>query len=151
MKTLFVDTSAWLAVVDNTDRYHRVAKEYHLGSIKRKASLVTSSDVLTETYTRLRYATGHRDAVLFHSMIEMAQQQGFLQVVWVNEEIASEAWKVFERYDDQVLSFQDCTSFVIARRSDIQNVFAFDEDFSIMGFTVWPRRSANGTESDLPK
>lgn len=149
MKTLFVDTSAWLAVVDNTDTYHRVAKHYYLGSIKRRVVLITSSDLLTETYTRLRYTTGHRDAVRFHGMMEMAQQQGFLRVVWVDEDIASEAWDIFERYDDQFFSFQDCTSFVIARRLDIQDVFAFDEDFSVMGFRVGPRQGARGADRDL--
>jgi len=63
----------------------------------------------------------------------MARQQGFLQVVWVDEEIAREAWDIFERSDDQLFSFQDCTSFVIARRLGIRDVFAFDEDFGAMG------------------
>ena len=84
-------------------------------------------------------------------MIEMAQQQGFLRVVWVDEEIAAEAWDLFERYDDQLFSFQDCTSFVIARRLDSQDVFAFDEDFSVMGFRVWPRQGARGVDRDLTK
>ena len=140
MKKIFVDTSAWYALINDEDKNHRRAKLYYLSLIKRRFALVTSSDVLTETYTRLRYSIGHRFAVHFHGMIEMARQQGFLQVVWVNEEIAREAWDIFERYDDQLFSFQDCTSFVIARRLGIRDVFAFDEDFGAMGFRVWPRR-----------
>ncbi|MDH7486366.1 MAG: PIN domain-containing protein [Anaerolineae bacterium] len=141
MRHIFVDTSAWYALINDADANHRRAKSYYLSLIKRRTALVTSSDVLTESYTRLRYSVGHRFAVRFHGMMEMAQRQGILRVVWVDEDIASEAWDIFERYEDQFFSFQDCTSFVIARRLDIRDVFAFDEDFGVMGFRVWPGHS----------
>lgn len=145
MKQVFVDTSAWLAVADHTDQHHHQAREYYLGLIRRKEVLVTSSDVLSETYSRFQRTTGHRGAARFHSIVEIAQRQGLLRVIAVNAEIARKAWDIFERYHDRLSSFRHCTSFVVAGRLGIQDVFSFDEDFSAIGFRVWPPRGANGS------
>ena len=41
----------------------------------------------------------------------------------------TEAIEVFERFDDQRLSFTDATSIALARRYDIDHVLSFDDDF----------------------
>ena len=50
----------------------------------------------------------------------------------------NEAWNIFEDYDDQVFSFVDCTSFVIASRVGAKEAFGFDEHFNIMGLILKP-------------
>jgi predicted nucleic acid-binding protein len=46
-------------------------------------------------------------------------------------------------------SFLRCTSFVIAGRLGIQDVFSFDADFAAIGFRVWPQQGDNGEGRDL--
>ena len=134
----FVDTSAWVALVDDSDRYHAKAKSHYLQLLKEKTNLLTSNYVLAETYTWLRYHAGHRYAIRFHEMLTAAEKLGNLRILWVDRTIADAAWEIFERYGDQVLSFTDCTSFVLARRAKINEVFAFDEDFTVRGFVTRP-------------
>ena len=138
MSSVFVDTSAWLAVMDRSEERHEIARDFFLKLLGNKTKLVTSNYVLPETYTRIRYDAGHSYAIRFHDIIISASQRGDLQVVWVTPSIADEAWEIFEKYEDQLFSFTDCTSFVIAGESKVKEVFAFDEDFKIMGYIVEP-------------
>jgi predicted nucleic acid-binding protein len=77
-------------------------------------------------------------AVEFWSAMQSAQGEGLLQILRVDETVWQEAMEIFEKYSDQQFSFTDCTSFVLARRENIEDVFAFDCHFSIFGFNVWP-------------
>ena len=134
----FVDTSAWVAIVDDSDRYHSRSKSHYLQLLKEKTDLLTSNYVLAETCTWLRYRVGHRYAVSFHEMATSAEKLGNLKILWVNRAIAGAAWEIFEKYSDQVFSFTDCTSFVLAKRARVREVFAFDKDFAVMGFVMRP-------------
>lgn len=133
---IFVDTSAWIAIADDSDKYHSEAKSYYLQRLKEKTSFLTSNDVLAETYTWLRYHVSHSYAVRFHQMVTSAEKLRTLEILWVNRAMADAAWEIFERYNDQLFSFADCTSFVLARHAKVNEIFAFDEDFAMMGFVM---------------
>jgi predicted nucleic acid-binding protein len=149
MKQVFMDSSAWFAVADPNDRNHPEAAEYFVGLIRRGHELVTSSDVLTETYARFKHATGPSSAARFRSAVKLARTQGLVRVVAVDTDVARKAWEIFERYHDRLSSFRHCTSFVIAGRLGIRDVFSFHEDFSTIGFRVWPSPSAKNDGRDL--
>jgi len=134
----FVDTSAWVAIIDDSDKYHHQAKSHYLQLLKKKTDFLTSNYVLAETYTWLRYHISHRYAVRFHEMVTSAEKLRTLEILWVDRALADLAWEIFEKYSDQLLSFTDCTSFVLARRARVDEVFAFDEDFVTMGFVMRP-------------
>lgn len=135
---VFVDTSAWVAVMDKSDARHLEASEYHQKLILAKKPIITSDYVLSESFTRVRYDAGHPRAMKFHQLITEVERAGQLRIDWVNREIYKEAWEIFEKYSDQTFSFTDCTSFAIAKKAKIKEIFAFDEDFSVMGFVVLP-------------
>ena len=146
---VFIDTSAWLAVADPAHEHHEAAADYYLRLIRGGDNLVTSSDVLTETYARFERCAGAEGAKRFGEAVSSARHQGLLQTVAVNSEIARRAWDIFERYNGRLSSFLRCTSFVIAGRLGIQDVFSFDADFAAIGFRVWPQQGDNGEGRDL--
>jgi len=135
---IFVDAGGWIAIVNDSDKYHSKAKAHYLQLLKGRTNFLTSNYVLAETYTWLRYHAGYRYAIRFHKMVTAAEKSGNLKILWVDRAIASAAWEIFERYSDQVFSFTDCTSFVLAKRAKVNEVFAFDEDFAVMGFVMRP-------------
>lgn len=61
-----------------------------------------------------------------------------LEVLRPTAEDELRALDLFEKYADQRVSFTDCVSFVLMRRSRIERVFSFDSHFSRAGFTIWP-------------
>ena len=138
MAPVFVDTGAWIAMAVVRDQFHKEAASCYRKLSGEKLLLVTSNYVLVETYTRIRYDDGHAKSVKFHSLIQEAVKAGRLKLEWVTPTIHQEAWDIFEDYADQVFSFVDCTSFVIARHAGIKEVFAFDQHFNTMGFMLRP-------------
>ena len=133
-----MDTSGWFAMMDCRDRWHAAAREHYLWLLKKRVPLLTSDYVLSETYTRIRYDVSHRDALRFHNLITSAEKLGYVETVWVDQDTFHQAWDIFAKYRDQLFSFVDCTSFVLAQQLHVDSVFAFDDDFAIMGFVVNP-------------
>ncbi len=131
---LFVDTSAFIAIVNAGDSWHEKALEL-LGKIEdgdlKFKRIVTSDYVIDETITRMRFSVGYKEAVEWGRNILASN---VVDRINVDEEIFNRAWSLFEKYDDKMLSFTDCTSFSIMEKMGIRKVFAFDEDFDKVGF-----------------
>ena len=135
---VFVDTSAWIAVAVKKDKNHQIAADYYKDLLKIPARLVTSNYVLAETYTRLRYDVSHQKILEFYGIILEACKENRLAVIWIDERLERDSWEIFKKYSDQMFSFVDCTSFAICKKIKVDQVFAFDDDFKIMGFLVKP-------------
>ncbi len=133
----FVDSGAWIALGVKSDPHYQTARAFYR-KIPRGSRLLTTNYVLSETYTWLRYRVDHRAALELRAIVVAAQRIELLDVVWVTPEQHESGWMIFSEYSDQVLSFTDCTSAVVAREVRADYVFSFDSDFSILGFDVRP-------------
>ena len=131
---VFVDTGGWFAVTVASDTYHDVAKPYYARLISRRVPMFTSNYVIDETMTRIRYDAGHNQACRFYDLYEKAEDRRLITTLWVDEDIARQAWQIFRKYSDQKLSFTDCASFVLMRNNGIKEAFSFDTHFEMFGF-----------------
>jgi predicted nucleic acid-binding protein len=135
---IFVDTSAFLALVNEKDNNHlaavRFLEDIKNGRVKIK-KIITSDYIIDETLTRIRYAVGHREAVEWGREILASN---VVEKLEVGREIFEFAWELFEKYEDKRLSFTDCTSFAIMKKSGVERAFSFDRDFEKMGFVSLP-------------
>lgn len=139
MRDLFVDTSAWDAIADGNDSNHQRAMAFK-GEIAGRHHLVATNYILDELYTLLLLNLGYRHAVDFKIQLDVLERAGILEVIWVTEEIAAEAWDVFEQFNvDKQWSFTDCVSYVVMKRRGLNEVFTFDRHFQQMGFLCQPQ------------
>jgi predicted nucleic acid-binding protein len=122
---VFLDTGAFLALADEDDDYHSVAKSVHTQLLVAHAQLLTSNFVLAETYTLIRFKVGHRAGVEF---IKRFDSTG-IKILRVTEAIEQAARAIFIRYDDKEFSFVDCTSFALIDHHRLDQAFAFDSHF----------------------
>ena len=134
---IFVDTGAWIAILNPNDQYHREAVAVYRHFQQQKTRFLTTDYVIDETVTRLRYDTNHSVAVMFLERIELLVETRVLTLVEIDNRIFREAITLFRQYDSARLSFTDCTSFVMCRENDILEAFAFDQHFSMMGINLW--------------
>ena len=130
MKRLFVDTSAWFAYANRSDRDHRRVRDAMNGFVGR---LVTTNFVFDETVTLVAGRYGHEAATRIGEALIGAKGIDLTRVT-ANDERA--AWQLFVERPDKGYSFTDCTSFTVARRLEITEVAALDDDFRREGFTV---------------
>ncbi|HEY9204984.1 MAG TPA: type II toxin-antitoxin system VapC family toxin [Candidatus Methanoperedens sp.] len=135
---IFVDTSAFLALVNEKDNNHIAARTFLEGIKNGKVKvrkIITSDYIIDETLTRILYSVGHKEAVKWGKDILASK---VVEKVDVGKEIFDLAWELFETYEDKKLSFTDCTSFALMKKRGIEKVFSFDGDFENIGFILMP-------------
>jgi hypothetical protein len=138
MNRIFVDTGAWDAIVDSGDVNHDLALLFQ-DEIIGQYRLVVSNYVLDELYTLLLMNVGYQRTIEFKRQLDVLADERVLEIVWVTPEIASEAWRVFEQYNqDKQWSYTDCVSYVVMKQLDIEEAFAFDHHFEQMGVVRRP-------------
>lgn len=137
MTAIFIDTSAFLAISNEKDAYHREAVEFlqTIMDAKKFTRIITSDYVIDETVTRIRFAVGHGAAL---GWIKNIKASTVLEILRVDEEIFNLGIELFEKYSDKSLSFTDCTSFALMEKKKIEWAFTFDGDFEKTGFVKYP-------------
>ncbi len=133
---IFVDSGAWIALLNQRDQYHDDAVVIYNGLKQQKARLLTTDYVIDETVTWLKYRSSHQVAVQFLDLVESVEKTGVLTVAEIDKILFQEAKKLFRQYDSVQLSFTDCTSFAVCQKHNISETYAFDDHFAMMGITV---------------
>jgi hypothetical protein len=133
---VFVDSAAWVALIDASDRQHAAAAAYWRQAIDQSRRFVTSDYVLDETFTLLRRRPhGLAMAVAVHDVLESSH---FVEQITIDASLRRRAWDLFTSYQDKVLSFTDCTSFALMHHHGLHEAFTFDGDFQRVGFATVP-------------
>lgn len=135
LEEIFVDSSAWIALVDKDDSHHKEAAANYPSILKNYKTLVTSNLVIAETYIVLLKELGHKVVSEFLERIKASPR---ILKICSNENIEIEAEKILAKYVDQDFSYTDAVSFVIMRRQKIRKAFCFDKHFVIAGFINVP-------------
>lgn len=138
MRVVYVDTGALIALIWRRDRAHERIREHYARLRDARDALLTSSLVIAETATRLRYDAGLRAALAFRELVEQAESARRLDIRRPDADLESRAWDVMERYDDRALSFTDCVGVVTARDGSAEAIFGLDADFAVLGFALEP-------------
>lgn len=134
MRRVFFDTSAYIALSDASDQFHREAVELANALIRARLPRVTLNYVLAETYTRTMRKLGHRAAVKLGESLQRDAASGRLSIAQADVALDSNAWVLFRRYQDQSFSYVDCACFAWLQQNGQVEVFAFDKHFTWMGF-----------------
>lgn len=123
---ILVDTGAWYALADASDRHHADARQFY-EKVAGREELVTTDAILLETWALLASHVGrHAARAFWGGLREMAVPILCLQPVDLEA-----AWHIAGAYPDQTFSFTDCTTFAIMERLGITHAFAFDSHFLI--------------------
>jgi predicted nucleic acid-binding protein len=138
IKRVFIDTPAWIDLMNSNERHHAAAVTFHQ-SLAPMTLRITSWGIVSETFTWVRYHIGAREASRWLTVKETMENQGFLQVVYPDSQMEAGVRKVIGRYHDQKLSYVDAFSIaLIQSRPDIDAVFAFDHHMALAGLPVLP-------------
>ena len=129
--TVFVDTSAFLAVLAADDEYHTAAAAIWRRLISDEEPLVTNNYVLIETLALLQHRVGLQAVRAFQSKVMPS-----LIVRWVDETLHQQAQTSILSANRRDLSLVDCASFQTMRLDGINRAFTFDQHFAEQGFQL---------------
>lgn len=124
----FVDTSFWVGLFSAGDDRHEAARAIWASP---GGTLLTTNQVLGETWTFLRRRYGHAPAVKAVDAIGASPR---VTVVHVEPDLEEAAWRWLRRHRDREYSFVDATSFATMTRRRLTEALAFDGDFTAAGF-----------------
>jgi len=131
--SVFVDTSAFKALTDETDDFYDKAEMIWQSFLKDEVGLLTSNFILDESYTLLRARRNFETVKLLKDFLINSEVS--IKIIRVTARDEIEAWKWFAR-DWSKLSFTDCVSFAVMRRMGIKKAFSFDQHFAKAGFKL---------------
>jgi predicted nucleic acid-binding protein len=126
---MLVDTGAWYAITDTTDRHHEEASRFYTEHAGR-TPFVTTELIVAETWALLTTHLGRSAALTFWETLR-ATRTPILTVEPVDLEAA---WHIVQAFPDQDFSFVDCTTFALMERLGITDAFAFDAHFLVYRF-----------------
>jgi predicted nucleic acid-binding protein len=130
---VFVDTSAFYALLDRDDANHSSAAEKWEAFLSSDTTLLSTNYILVEC------------AALVQSRFGVAAARAFtedvvplLRVEWIDGETHGAAVGAWLAASRRTLSLVDCASFEVMRRRGIRKAFSFDDHFRQQGFACLP-------------
>jgi uncharacterized protein len=128
----FIDSSAYLAVLDRRDEHHRAALAITERLVQGRYRLYTTNNVVIEAHALILSTMGIEPASGFLRDTERSR------LVIVRSRASDEdlAKQVIFRHQDKRFSFTDAISFVVMERLAIRYAFSFDRNFAQYGLTV---------------
>lgn len=129
--SVYIDTSAFLAVLNADDRFHDRARARWQKLIEAEQPMFCNNYVLIETIAVLQNRIGMDAVIAFQ--IDVSP---ILTILWIDEELHQRAVSALLAARHRRLSLVDCASFESMRRVGLDQVFAFDAHFEEQGFEV---------------
>jgi uncharacterized protein len=135
MRSVFVDTSAFVALRNESEAEHERARLALASLIEAGATLFTSNYVFAETYTALLVRVGRAEAIEWGRRFRAGEA---IELVRLEPEVEDAAWQILELHRDKRWSYVDATSFALIERDGGGEAFALDGHFAQRGLRVWP-------------
>ena len=130
--TIFVDTSAFYALMVRTESGHGDVARAWKRSLDEGGSLVSSNYVVVETTALLQSRFGMR------AVRDLEKLLLLVKIIWIDEAVHRRAATRHTASDRRSLSLVDCTSFVAMQANGIRTALALDDDFAAEGFELLP-------------
>jgi uncharacterized protein len=130
---VYVDTSAFYALLDRSDQYHERARNLWSSLLDDHIALVTSNYVVSETISLLQFRLGFNAARIWHKDVLWAAE-----IDWVDQRAHRKAYELWLNLGRHRFSLVDCVSYITMHTLCIEKAFCFKINYSEQGFTLLP-------------
>jgi len=140
VREVFVDTGAWLALADRSERHHAAVREAYADLLAQGAQLVTTDLVLAESHILIRKRLGSAAAMRF---LDATGASPRIAIAYATAGLLQDAIARLARYDDEDMSLADAVSFAVMADRAITTALALDRHFRTAGFAMVPSGNAS--------
>ncbi|MBD2189130.1 type II toxin-antitoxin system VapC family toxin [Pseudanabaena mucicola] len=133
MPNLFVDTSGWASLFIHSQTYYPQAEKYFRLAIQNQQKIYTTNYVIAELVALLNSPLRVSREKVFE-IVDAIKTVSYVEVIHVDKEIDTLAWKLCKSRLDKAWSLVDCSSFIVMQKLDIQEALTTDQHFEQAGF-----------------
>jgi predicted nucleic acid-binding protein len=133
----FVDSVCWIAILNADDELHEEADTEYKKLMKSGFHFVTSTAVLNEAANALCKPKYRGSVVEFHKRLQKSKR---VKIIFVDENLWSSGWKLYENRPDKEWSLTDCISIVVMQERGIRDALTNDKHFEQAGFNAILRK-----------
>ena len=131
MKSVFVDTSGFYALLDVTDPFQVGARDCFTRAAVEAWDMVTTSYVIHESWTLIQARIGWDAVDAWRDVLVP-----LCEIVWVDESLHSLGEARCRQARERRLSLTDCVSIEVMRQRGIAEFIGQDQHFSREGFRL---------------
>lgn len=128
---IFIDTAAWIALLNNRDALHEKARLLMNDLMKQKHPLITTEFVLMEVADAISSPTVRSKTIDF---IDNLLSLPILLIIPASQDLWKAGWQLYKQHSDKERGLTDCTSFIVMKQENIKISFTADHHFEQAGF-----------------
>jgi hypothetical protein len=132
MAEVFVDTVAWLALLNASDTLYAPAHQVMEELRAQQAWLTTTEFVLLEVADALCSPPVRGQTIRF---IEGLRRLPVLDIIPASDGLLAMGWKLYCQRNDKSWSLTDCISFAVMQEKHLTQALTSDHHFTQAGFT----------------
>ena len=131
MNKVFVDTAAWIALLNIDDVWHQEAHRMRLELVSKNYVFVTTDFILLEVADALCSPKSKKNTADFlHNVYQLRSTR----VIPLSQDLFQAGLSLYETRLDKDWGLTDCISFVVMQREGIVEAFTSDKHFEQAGF-----------------
>jgi hypothetical protein len=128
---VFVDTAAWLALINTSDSLHDPARRTMERLRSARTRLTTTEFILLEIADALCDASVRSQTIRF---LEGLRRLSLLTIIPVSEELLAAGWLLYRQRPDKSWGLTDCISISVMLERGLSEAFTSDHHFTQAGF-----------------
>lgn len=127
----FVDTNCWIGLLNQDDDIHKLADREYKHLMKSGTYFITTTAVLNETANALSEPKFRASVVEFYHRLQLSSR---IKIVFVDYQLWSDGWQLYEKRFDKAWSLTDCISMIVMQKEKIRVAITNDKHFEQAGF-----------------
>ncbi len=137
--SVFIDTSAWAAIVDENDKHHQEAVNYFTYLIVNKITIVTNNVIVDETIDYLKSEFGVDTAKKFNEIVNESIINVKLRMDWISRRERKLALNSFLKDKTSDLGLRYYYILATLKKKKIDIIFTLDDKLKNFELPVMPQ------------
>jgi predicted nucleic acid-binding protein len=138
MMRVFIDSSAWYALLDTKHQNYEAAKDYFVNLLESSARLYSTITEINQAIFLIKKECGLAAALEFTKVIDEAALTTNIHISWLTRRLRRNSLKHFFSFKEAEIELRHCIIFEEIRKKKINVIFSFDPRIKIFGVPLMP-------------
>jgi len=140
--TCFIDSSAWIALADKTDKNHGTAVAYFGKLLETNSKLVTNNIAVDQALIHIKKQAGLKTVQKFMAVLDESILTVSLRSDWISRRLRRNAIHLFLKSTQPDMKLEHYYIFETIKRKKVDILFTFDKELNFFGLPIMPQETS---------